>query len=145
MLGRNNASKANLAKYVLLIPVLLCLASFSGLYKNAATSEIGRKDAIAPAFPGGLNAFLDYLSKEVSQSDIFKAHHDQGKVLVSFVVDTNGNVVLPQVMDSPNGNLNNEAIRIISNSPRWSPGIQNGQPVRVQHEIKLGYQLPSTD
>ncbi|MCF0064725.1 M56 family metallopeptidase [Dyadobacter chenwenxiniae] len=146
MLGRNNASKANLAKYVLLIPVLLCLTSFSALYKNpAATAEMGRKGSVAPAFPGGLDAFLGYLSKEVSQSDIFKAHHDQGKVLVSFVVDTDGNVVSPQVMDSPNAKLNSEAVRIIRNSPRWSPGLQDGRVVRVRHEIKLGYQLSSTN
>lgn len=146
MLGRNNASKANLAKYVLLIPVLLCLTSFSALYKNsAATAEMGRKGSVAPAFPGGLEAFLGYLSKEVSQSDIFKAHHDQGKVLVSFVVDTDGNVVSPQVMDSPNAKLNSEAVRIIRNSPRWSPGLQDGQVVRVRHEIKLGYQLSPTN
>lgn len=146
MLGRNTASKANLAKYFLLIPVLLCLTSFSVLYKNpAATAEIGRKGSVAPAFPGGLDAFLGYLSKEVSQSDIFKAHHDQGKVLVSFIVDTDGNVVSPQVMDSPNANLNGEAIRIIQNSPRWSPGVQDGQLVRVRHEIKLGYQLSTTN
>ncbi|WP_233848693.1 M56 family metallopeptidase [Dyadobacter sp. CY326] len=146
MLGRNNASKANLAKYVFLIPVLLCLTSFSALYKNpAATAEMGQKGSVAPAFPGGLHAFLGYLSKEVSQSDIFKAHHDQGKVLVSFVVDTDGNVVSPQIMDSPNANLNSEAIRIIRNSPRWSPGLQDGQLVRVRYEIKLGYQLSSTN
>ncbi|CAG5067403.1 hypothetical protein DYBT9623_00124 [Dyadobacter sp. CECT 9623] len=146
MLGRNNASKGNLVKYVLLIPVLLCLTSFSALYKNsAATVEMGRKGSVAPAFPGGLDAFLGYLSKEVSQSNIFKAHHGQGKVSVSFVVDTDGNVVSPQVMDSPNENLNSEAVRIIGNSPRWSPGVQNGRPVRVKHEIKLGYQLSATN
>jgi TonB family protein len=146
MLGRNSASRANLVKYVLLIPVLLFLTSFSALYKNtAATADVGRKGSFAPAFPGGLNAFLGYLSKEVSQSDIFRAHHDQGKVLVSFIVDTDGNVVSPQVVDSPNENLNSEAVRIISSSPRWSPGLQDGLPVRVKHEIKLGYQLSPTN
>jgi hypothetical protein len=146
MLGKKNASRANLAGYVLLIPVLLCQTSFSALYKyTAETADVDRKGAAAPAFPGGLDAFLGYLSKEVSQSNIFRAHHDQGKVLVSFVVDTDGKVVLPQVVDSPNANLNSEAVRIIGNSPRWSPGVQNGQPVRVKHEIKLGYQLSTTN
>ena len=146
MLGKKKASRANLAEYILLIPVLLCLTSFSALYKKtAASADVGRKGSVAPAFPGGLNAFLGYLSKEISQSNIFRAHHDQGKVLVSFVVDTDGKVVLPQVVDSPNANLNSEAVRIIGNSPRWSPGLQHGQPVRVKHEIKLGYQLSTTN
>ena len=146
MLGKKKASRVNLAGYLLLIPVLLCLTSFSALYKNnAATADVGRKGSVAPTFPGGLDAFLGYLSKEVSQSKIFRAHHDKGKVLVSFVVDTDGKVVLPQVVDSPNANLNSEAVRIIGNSPRWSPGVQSGQPVRVKHEIKLGYQLSTTN
>lgn len=142
MLGRGKPSKINLIKYALFIPVLLCLTSFSVIYKKTlVTVAVSSKGLISPVFPGGLDAFLGYLGTAVRKSEVFQAHHDQGKVLVSFIVDTDGKVVSPQVMDGPNVILNDEAIRIIRSSPKWTPGVQDGQPVRVRHEIKLGYQL----
>ncbi|MCE7044622.1 energy transducer TonB [Dyadobacter sp. CY312] len=141
MLSRHACSRARLLKYVLLIPLLFCLSSFSGFYKSAAKAiTVGESTIISPVFPGGLEGFQSYLFEAVLESEIFKAHHDKGKVLVHFIVDSEGKVVEAKVKESPNTNLSREAVRIISNSPKWSPGYQNSQPVRVGYEIKLGYE-----
>ncbi|MCX6215807.1 M56 family metallopeptidase [Spirosoma sp.] len=142
MLSKNSSPRISLLKYSLLIPVLLCTTSFSILISRttgpaASSMESGNR---APAFPSSFNGFRQYLSHKISESAVFRAHHDQGKVLVSFVVDTDGSVVMPRVLASPDEALGQEAIAIIKQSPQWSPGYQNGQPVRVQYQIELGYQ-----
>jgi TonB family protein len=141
MLGKNASPKTSLLKYSLLGPVLLCLTSFVVLVDRTTVSAfpIGQGN-YAPAFPGGMNEFRQYLSDQISASAVFRTHHDQGKVLVSFVIDTDGNVVTPRVLASPDEALSQEAINVIKQSPQWSPGYQDGQPVRVQYQIELGYQ-----
>lgn len=141
MLSKNSSPKISLLKYSLLIPIVLCLTSFSVLITNTTgpAASIGQGNR-APAFPSSVNGFRQYLSHEISESAVFRAHHDQGKVLVSFVVDIDGRVVMPRVLTSPDEAVGQEAIDIIKQSPRWSPGYQNGQPVRVQYQIELGYQ-----
>jgi TonB family protein len=141
MLSKNASPKTSLLKYSLLGPVLLCLTSFSVLVNQTTVPAlpIGQINH-APAFPGGMNELRRYLSDQISASAVFRAHHDQGKVLVSFVIDTDGNVVAPRVLASPDKALGQEAINVIKQSPLWSPGYQNGQPVRVQYQIELGYQ-----
>jgi len=144
MLSRHSSSRAGLLKYVLLIPLLITLTSFSALYKNATVDMSGELAGISPAFPGGLEAFQSYLSAAVLESEIFRANHDKGKVLVRFIVNSDGKVVEPEVKDSPNVDLSQESVRIINNSPKWSPGYHKGQPVRVGYEIKLGYEKRTT-
>lgn len=141
MLSKNSSPKISLLKYSLLIPILFCMTSFSVLITNTTgpAASIGQGNR-APAFPRSVNGFRQYLSHEISESAVFRAHQDQGKVLVSFVVDTDGRVVMPRVLTSPDEAVGQEAIDIIKQSPPWSPGYQNGQPVRVQYQIELGYQ-----
>lgn len=65
----------------------------------------------------------------------------QGRVLVSFVVDTLGDIVEPKVIKSVHPLLDAEALRVVKISPRWNPGVSGGKPQRVRYTIPIVFKL----
>ena len=95
----------------------------------------------APEFPGGVQALLDYLRKNIKYPQICRENNIQGRVLVSFVVNKDGAIVDPQVVKSVNPSLDKEALRVISGMPNWKPGSQRGKPVRVKYTVPVNFRL----
>ena len=95
----------------------------------------------APEFPGGTQALLDYLRKNIKYPPICRENGIQGRVLVSFVVNKDGAIVEPQVVKSVNKQLDQEALRVISTMPNWKPGKQRGKPVRVKYTVPVNFRL----
>ena len=95
----------------------------------------------APEFPGGTQALLDYLRKNIKYPPICRENGIQGRVLVSFVVNKDGAIVEPQVVKSVNKQLDQEALRVISTMPNWKPGNQRGKPVRVKYTVPVNFRL----
>ena len=95
----------------------------------------------APEFPGGTQALLDYLRKNIKYPPICRENGIQGRVLVSFVVNKDGAIVEPQVVKSVNKQLDQEALRVISTMPNWKPGKQRGKPVRVKYTVPVNLRL----
>lgn len=95
----------------------------------------------APEFPGGTQALLDYLRKNIKYPQICRENNIQGRVLVSFVVNKDGAIVDPQVVKSVNPSLDKEALRVISGMPNWKPGSQRGKPVRVKYTVPVNFRL----
>jgi periplasmic protein TonB len=89
------------------------------------------KVEIESTYPGGAAAWLRYLNKNFHYPDEALSNEIQGIVVVQFIVDKEGNVSDVQVVSGPDqGGLRNEAIRVIRNSGRWTPAIQNGRQVK---------------
>lgn len=66
----------------------------------------------------------------------------QGKVFLSFVVEKNGELTDIQLAGKKlGGGTDEEAIRVLKASPKWTPGIQNGKPVRVKYNIPISFTL----
>ncbi len=95
----------------------------------------------APEFPGGTQALLDYLRKNIKYPPLCRENGIQGRVLVSFVVNKDGAIVEPQVVKSVNKQLDQEALRVISTMPNWKPGKQRGKPVRVKYTVPVNFRL----
>lgn len=94
-----------------------------------------------PNFPGGMDKFYAYLRKSVKYPPMAAERNTQGKVFLSFVVEKNGELTDIKV-DRPLGDgTDEEAIRVLKASPRWTPGIQNGRPVRVKYNIPISFTL----
>lgn len=68
-----------------------------------------------------------------------------GKVIVQFVVEKDGNIANPKVVRSIDPDLDGEAIRVISIMPKWKPGMQKGQPVRVKYTVPVTFRLDGKD
>jgi protein TonB len=94
-----------------------------------------------PKFPGG--NVEDYLGKQIRYSAEDVQLGIQGTVFVSFVIEKDGSVsgvkMLSGVANGPD--LNNEALRVIAEMPKWTPGKQDGHPVRIQYMIPIHFKL----
>ena len=96
-----------------------------------------------PEFPGGMNNFYVYIAKNIRYPKEARKNKIEGKVNVSFVVDRDGRLTQVKVIKGVSEDIDAEAIRLISSSPAWKPGIQNSQPVRVLYNIIIAFKLPN--
>ena len=94
-----------------------------------------------PEFPGGTAALMEYLRKNIKYPAICRENNIQGKVIVTFVVNKDGSIVDIEVIKSVNPSLDKEAIRVISQMPKWKPGAQRGKPVRVKYSVPVNFRL----
>ena len=95
-----------------------------------------------PSFrQGGDAGFYAFLGKAIRYPAVDKENNVQGKVIVTFVVETDGSLTSVKALRGPDESLEDEAVRAVKTSPRWFPGIQNGRPVRVQYTISFAYTL----
>lgn len=94
-----------------------------------------------PAFPGGEAAFGNYLSKNIRYPPVAKENNTQGRVIVSFVVEKDGSLTDIKVLRDIGGGCGAEAIRVLTKSPHWTPGIQNGKKVRVAYTMPINFTL----
>lgn len=97
-----------------------------------------------PAFPGGMDEMMKYLSMNVRYPEAAKKAGLQGRVVVQFVVEADGSVSNAKVVRSVNEDLDVEAVRVIEKMPNWKPGMQNGKAVRVRYNIPIAFRLNST-
>ena len=95
-----------------------------------------------PAFPGGTYAMYKYLADNIKYPADAKAAGKEGRVIVQFVVRKDGSVSDVSVVRSVgNVSLDNEAVRVVSSMPKWSPGTQGGKPVNVQYTLPVQFKF----
>jgi TonB family protein len=92
-----------------------------------------------PVFPGGMTAFYKYLADNCKFPAEASAKKINGKVFMSFIVEANGELADIQVVRALGYGTDEEAIRLLKNSPKWEPGILNGRPVRVKYNIPINF------
>ncbi len=95
----------------------------------------------AASFPGGLQAWQKFLRKNISYPRFARRNSIEGKVQLSFYVDAAGNISDIEVTRSIGGGCDEEAIRVLKNSPRWNPGLQRGVAVKSPMSIFIHFKL----
>ena len=80
-----------------------------------------------------------YLAEKVREVYPLEGLSESGKVFVGFVVDRLGKVTNPKVVRSTCKWWNEEALRIVSEMPRWKPGRMNGKAVDVYDIVPLSF------
>ena len=98
-----------------------------------------------PEFPGGSQAMMDYLMKNVCYPKTAFDANIQGRVIAQFVVDKEGTIRGAHVVKSVDPALDAEAVRVINSMPKWTPGRQNGKVVNVKYTIPVNFQLQGDD
>lgn len=97
---------------------------------------------VQPEFPGGISAFYAYVNKNFRVPEL-----DQNlsvKVFVSFVVERDGTLTDIKVTRDPGYGLGKEAMRVLKSlKTKWSPGIQNGKPVRASYNLPISINIKS--
>lgn len=94
-----------------------------------------------PEFPGGINELMQYLVKETKYPNKSRIRGIEGRVLVSFIVNKNGTISDIKIVQSVNDELDDEAIRVIKNMPKWEPGMEDGEAVRVAFNLPIKFRL----
>jgi len=92
-------------------------------------------------FPGGNDGLRDWMFKNTMYPDAAKTIGLEGKVYVSFVINSKGKSVFPKVTRGLSPVLDAEALNLISKMPEWKPAIQNGFPVSVSYVIPINFNL----
>lgn len=85
-----------------------------------------------PSFPGGDDKLMRFINKNRKYPKAAYKAGIQGRVVCSFIVNCDGAVSDIQVFKGVENSLNDEAVRIFSLMPKWSPGRINGIPVPVR-------------
>ncbi len=96
---------------------------------------------VLPDPPGGMAGWGKYLTKNLKYPPIARENNITGRVIMSFVVEKNGNLTDIKVLRGIGGGCDEEAVRVMKNAPAWKPGIQNGRPVRVAYTMPIFFQL----
>lgn len=97
-----------------------------------------------PMFPGGSDALLDYLSKNVRYPEECRKDSIEGRVIISFVVERDGRITDTEVNKSVNKLFDAEALRVVRAMPKWTPGRHRGVPVRVYYRIPVNFRLENS-
>lgn len=94
-----------------------------------------------PSFPGGISGLRTYLNQNIRYPAEAQENCVQGRVVVSFVVGKDGHISDVTVLRSVDPSLDKEAVRVIRNMPRWTPGKQGGEPVKVRYNVPVSFRL----
>jgi TonB family protein len=94
-----------------------------------------------PIPSGGMAGWSSYLSANLGYPTTARRKGIEGIVLVAFIVNTDGTVSDFELLRGIGGGCDEEAIRIVKNSPKWTPGMQGGQAVRTRMRLPINFTL----
>ena len=103
--------------------------------------DISEVTDLMPEFPGGDTELMKWLSNNVKYPTISFENAIQGTVITRFVVDKDGSIVDAFVLYGVDPYLEKEAIRVVKAMPKWKPGEQGGEPVRVAFTLPIQFKL----
>jgi protein TonB len=94
-----------------------------------------------PSPVGGYSAFYEYIGKKLKYPAQARRMGIEGKVFIEFIVDKDGSITEVTVMKGIGGGCDEEALRVIKAAPKWKPGKQRGQPVKVKMVVPITFKL----
>ena len=96
---------------------------------------------VMPEYPGGMEALMKYLQESVKYPKEAQAQKLQGRVIVRFVVERDGQISHVEMPRSVHPLLDAEAIRVVKAMPKWTPGREKGEPVAVHYSLPITFRL----
>ncbi len=96
-----------------------------------------------PVYKGGDAALYKYLSEHLSYPSVARRMGIEGRVYVQFVVWKDGSIRDVVALKGIGGGCDEEAVRVVSNMPKWQPGKQRGKPVNVRMVLPVFFKLSS--
>ena len=106
------------------------------------TPEVVLESAeIMPKYPGGASGLMSYLARNIKYPLDAQQSKTQGRVVIQMIVNKDGHVISPKVIQSVSPSLDAEAIRVVMGMPRWEPGKNDGQTVAVQYTLPITFKL----
>ncbi len=141
-------------KHCLILFFIICaaplIAQVSGLSVNKSAYRENYQDdgqvftmvEQMPEFPGGQEALFRYIKENLHYPPTLKEEGIQGRAICSFVINTDGSICCAETAKSTgNALLDREAILLIKSMPAWTPGSQNGKPIRVKYTVPIVFKI----
>ena len=94
-----------------------------------------------PEYPGGMQALFEFLKENIKYPEDAQKQKVEGRVLAKFVIETDGSISDIEVVKNAFPSLDAEAVRVIQAMPKWIPGRQKGQAVRVKFVMPINFSL----
>ncbi len=92
-----------------------------------------------PEFPGGVQALMRYLSHNMRYPEKAVKENRQGRVIVKFLIDKDGSVTDAKVVKSCGSDLDAEALRVVGEMPKWTPGKKDGKVVKTEFTLPVQF------
>jgi len=169
MINRKRSQTTSVFKYLLILSLFLAIVTANQCCTDQQPlqseiekvfpkpSEVQTKDSsttasetsetplevaeIMPEFPGGTEALLSFIKDNLEYPQKAIDEQTEGRVIIRFVVNSNGEISDPTILKGINKNLDQAAIDVINKLPRWKPGQQDGQPVSVRFTLPIVFKL----
>ena len=94
-----------------------------------------------PEYPGGIPAMIEFLQTNINYPEDAVKQKVEGRVMVQFVVETDGSVSDVHVAKQVFPSLDAEAIRVVQAMPKWMPGREKGRVVRVKYNLPIVFRM----
>ena len=95
-----------------------------------------------PTFNGGdANGFAKWMNSRLVYPEVAKENGIEGRVTLQFTIGKDGRLQDVKVLNSPDESLAQEAVRVVSSSPKWEPGRQRDRAVKVSYTVPVIYRL----
>ena len=108
---------------------------------STAKEEVFMVAEQMPEFPGGMKEMLKFLQENVKYPENAMKNNVQGRVIVQFVIEKDGTPTEFKVLRSVDPDLDAEALRVLQTMPKWKPGMQRGEVVRVKFTVPVSFKL----
>lgn len=137
-----------MAKFLPSALLLLCTSYFAGAQSTstAVNDSVAKKHTYhqvvrkKPEYPGGLQAFHNYLIEKLEPLGYVK--NLKGKMLLTFIIEKDGSVTNVKIVKGIEKELNLAVIDILKGGPRWTPATNDGKLIRAQYSLPIVFDYP---
>lgn len=105
------------------------------------TSQVYTYAEVLPEFPGGDNALMDFIKKNLKYPEFATETFVNGRVFLSFIIERDGSISDIEVLRSPAEELSVEAVNLVKSMPKWNPGKIQEIPVSVRYVLPINFRL----
>ena len=134
-------TRKNVSLKVALMMLVLLFSFMTSTAQTKKNDMVFDVVEVMPQYPGGQIAMLQYLMKNIKYPEQAMKEGIQGRVTVRFIVEKDGSISDVKPILSVHPLLNKEAVRVVESMPKWTPGKQNGKPVRVRFNVPVMFKL----
>ena len=131
-------------KLILMVLMAVCRLMTANAQKTVV-SQTNQKvfDTVEqmPEYPGGMQAMIEFLQTNMKYPEDAAKQKVEGRVMVQFVVETDGSVSDVHVAKQVFPSLDAEAIRVVQAMPKWTPGKDKGRVVRVKYNLPIVFRM----
>lgn len=131
----------NLSVTKLLFLMVVLFAWMANPIKSNAQEIVHDKVDQMPVPPGGMEGFTQYMIQNLKYPKAAKEAKIEGMVMLTFVVKSDGTVDAVEVLRGIGGGCDEEAVRVIKGSGKWTAGIKEGKAVATQLTLPVQFKM----